>query len=147
MTSNTIVVGIDGSPASSAALAWAVREASRRGASVRAVAAFDYVVVDVLGANVQLHPFTGDPSRAFEHVTAAVEAVRPTAGGLVIEPEAVEGDPAHVLCELGADAELLVVGRHGTRLGAHRLGSVASYVTHHATCPVVVVPAPGRAAA
>lgn len=141
MTTNTIVVGIDGSPASSRALAWAAREAARRGATVRAVAVFDYVVVDVLGANVQLHPFTGDPSRAFEHVTAAVEAARVDAPAVAIEPVAVEGDPGHVLCELGADAVLLVVGRHGTRRGSHRLGSIASYVTHHAACPVVVVPA------
>jgi nucleotide-binding universal stress UspA family protein len=140
MTSDTIVVGIDGSPASSVALAWAVREAGRRRATVRAVAAFDYVIVDVLGANVQLHPFTGDPARAFAHVTAAVDAARPEAGDVPIEAEAVEGDPGRVLCELGRDAALLVVGRHGTRAGSHRLGSVASYVTHHSACPVVVVP-------
>lgn len=138
--SNTIVVGIDGSTEARAALAWAVREAAARGASVRALAVFDYVVVDVLGANVQLHPFTGDPARAFEHVTAAVEAVRPDAGAVPLEPEAVEGDPGATLCEQSRDAALLVVGRHGTRGGSHRLGSVASYVTHHATCPVVVVP-------
>lgn len=140
MSTNTIVVGIDGSPQSSDALAWAVGEAARRGASVRAVAAFDYLVVDVLGANVQLHPFSGDPARAFEHVTAAVEAVRPTAGEVRVDAEAVEGDPGRVLCDLGRDAALVVVGRHGTRAGAHRLGSVASYVTHHCPCPVAVVP-------
>lgn len=138
--STTIVVGIDGSPQAVQALTWAVAEAARRGASVRAVAVFDFLVVDVLGATVQLHPFTGDPARAFEHVTAAVEAVRPHAGTVAIEPEAIEGDPGHVLCELARDAELLVVGRHGTRGGTHRLGSVASYVTHHSSCPVVVVP-------
>lgn len=140
MTSTTIVVGIDGSPASSDALAWAMAEAARRGASVRAVAAFDYVVVDVLGANVQLHPYTGDPARAFEHATAAADAARAMAPGVAVEPEAVEGDPGRVLCELGADAAMVVVGRHGTRRGGHRLGSVASYVTHHCPAPVVVVP-------
>jgi nucleotide-binding universal stress UspA family protein len=136
-----IVVGIDGSTEAVQALRWAVREAARRGATVRAVAVYDRAVMDVYGANVLLHPFTGNPSRAFEHATTAVDTVRGDAGTVPVEPEAIEGDPGHVLCELGAAAALVVVGRHGTRPGPHRLGSVASYVTHHCACPVVVVPA------
>ena len=137
---NSIVVGIDGSPEAVRALTWAVREAARRGARVRAVAVYDYAVVDLLGANVQLHPFTGDPARAFEHATLAVDAVRAEAGEVVVEPEALEGEPGHVLCELSTEADLVVLARHGTLPGPHRLGSVSSYVTHHCTCPVVVVP-------
>ena len=141
MTNGLIIVGIDGSMAATNALAWAVREATHRDARVRAIAAFDYLVVDVLGANVQLHPFAGDPARAFEHVTAAVDAVRARCGDVVVEPEAIEGDPGRVLCEAARGADLLVVGRHGMRSGPHRIGSVASYVTHHSPCPVAVVPA------
>ena len=137
---DTIIVGIDGSADAIDALRWAVREAARRGACVRALAAFDYLVVDVLGANVQLHPFTGGPARAFEHATLAVHAVQPEAGEVAIEPEAVQGDPGRVLCDAARSAELVVVGRYGTRPGPHRLGSVASYVVHHSPCPVVVVP-------
>lgn len=140
---STIVVGIDGSTSAQAALDWAVAEATRRGASVRVIGAFDYAVVDVLGANIRLHPFADDPAEAFEHVLAAVELAREGAPDVHLEPEAVEGDPGRVLCESAKDADLLVVGRHGTKGGAHRLGSVASYVTHHATCPVAVVPEPG----
>jgi len=136
----TIVVGIDGSPQAAQALAWAVREAARRSADVRAVAVYDYVVVDVLGANVQLHPFTGDPARAFEHATSAVATVQERSDGVTVTPEALEGDPGRVLCEVAATADLIVLGRQGTRPGAHRLGSVASYVTHHSPCPVVIVP-------
>jgi nucleotide-binding universal stress UspA family protein len=142
MTAMAIVVGIDGSPAAIDALRWAVREAAARDLPVRAVAVYDYLIADVIGASVQLHPFTGDPARAFEHAVAAADTVRAETPDAHIEPEAVEGDPGHVLCELAKGAALVVVGRHGTRLRPHRLGSVASHVVHHAPCPVVVVPAP-----
>ena len=142
MTAMSIVVGIDGSPAATEALRWAVHEAARRDLPVRAVAVYDYLIADVIGASVQLHPFTGDPARAFEHAMAAAESVRKEMPEARVEPEAQEGDPGHVLCELAKDAELVVLGRHGTRLRPHRLGSVASHVVHHATCPVVIVPAP-----
>jgi len=46
-----------------------------------------------------------------------------------------------VLLEEGEGAEVLVVGSRG--LGAFSrlvLGSVSQHVSHHATCPVVIVP-------
>jgi nucleotide-binding universal stress UspA family protein len=136
----TIVVGIDGSSESIEALRWAVGEAARRKASVRAVAVYDYLIADVLGASVQLHPIAGDPARAFEHAVQAVDAVRADAPEVTVEPEAAEGDPGRVLCELAADAELLVVARHSGRGRRHHLGSVAGFVVHRSTTPVVVLP-------
>ncbi len=135
-----IVVGIDGSAPARSALRWAAREAERRQASVRVIGAFDFAVVDVLGANVRLHPFADDPAKAFEHVLAAVDEVRALTPTVTFDPEAVEGDPGRVLCDAGKDADLVVVGRHGTRSGSHRLGAVASYVAHHCPCPVAVIP-------
>jgi nucleotide-binding universal stress UspA family protein len=140
----TIVVGIDGSSESTAALRWAVAEAARRNASIRAVAVYDYLIADVLGAPVQVHPIAGDPARAFEHAVAAVAAVKgDLPPGVTVEAEAAEGDPGRVLCELAAGAELLVVARHGSHARRHHLGSVASHVVHHSPVPVVVLPPAG----
>ncbi|MEV5237889.1 universal stress protein [Streptomyces cinnamoneus] len=53
------------------------------------------------------------------------------------------GSAAEVLLNNGADAALMVVGRHlpGTH-DLRRIGSVAHAALHHAPCPVAVVPHP-----
>jgi len=52
-----------------------------------------------------------------------------------------EGDPAEELIKASRDADLLVVGSRGSGGFAKLLvGSVSSQVTHHAACPVVIVP-------
>jgi len=51
-----------------------------------------------------------------------------------------EGNPADVLVQESKDADLLVVGSRGRGgFAALLLGSVSTAVTHHASCPVVVV--------
>ena len=59
----------------------------------------------------------------------------------------VEGNPKAALVDISADADMLVVGRHGRGgfIGMH-LGSVSSACVSHAVCPVLVVhaPAPGE---
>jgi len=52
-----------------------------------------------------------------------------------------EGDPAEELVKASRDADLLVVGSRGSGGFARLLmGSVSSQVTHHAACPVVIIP-------
>ena len=52
------------------------------------------------------------------------------------------GDPGVGLVEASATADLLVLGaRRHSALVAAVVGSTASYVLHHATCPVMLVPA------
>ena len=61
--------------------------------------------------------------------------------GIEYEIRLREGQPQDVLVEESEGAEVLVVGSRG--LGAFSrlvLGSVSEHVSHHATCPVVVVP-------
>ena len=69
-----------------------------------------------------------------------MKELRPSLEG---EALAVEGQPAGVLLEQAADAELIVVGNRG-RGGFESLllGSVSQQVVHHAACPVVVVNRP-----
>ena len=55
---------------------------------------------------------------------------------------AVNGFPARTLIEASKDCDLMVVGsRGGGGFAPLVLGSVSDQVVHHASCPVVVVPA------
>jgi nucleotide-binding universal stress UspA family protein len=61
------------------------------------------------------------------------------------EEVVVEGQAAKALLSSAKDADLLVMGRRGR--GSFRemlLGSISRQVTVHATCPLVIVPPPGR---
>jgi nucleotide-binding universal stress UspA family protein len=59
---------------------------------------------------------------------------------IVVQPRVKQGNPAKVLIEESADADLLVVGTRGH--GGFRglvLGSVSQHVAAYARCPVTVV--------
>ena len=66
-------------------------------------------------------------------------------GPETVTVQGVSGFPAEVLITAGRDADMLVVGSRGSG-GFSRLllGSVSSQVTHHAQCPVVVIPSGDR---
>jgi nucleotide-binding universal stress UspA family protein len=140
-----IVVGVDGSPSSRAALAWAVRQAELTSAAVEAVIAWNDVV-SFTGA--ALSP-TGVPANSNfgEHAAAVLshsinETVDPD--GLVKVSSTVRrGNPAQVLLGESVGADLLVVGSrgHGGFTGA-LLGSVSQACVHHAQCPVVIIRGP-----
>jgi nucleotide-binding universal stress UspA family protein len=144
MTRNRIVVGIDGSDGGRHALAWAVAEAARRGATLEAVHVWTPpVAVAPLGAVA----LPGD-EEAFEeaaHATIAAlvaeVADQAATGGVTIEEVVVQGHATTVLLERAEAADLLVVGSrgHGAFLGL-LLGSIAHQCLHHATGPVAVVP-------
>jgi len=133
-----IVVGIDGSDGSRAALRWAVEEAEIRGATVEAVSAFH---VPYAGA-ASVAPLVLDP-REFEAAARSVldkvvDEVSPAAS---ITTHVVEGPASTVLVEASRRATMLVVGARGHGgLAGMLLGSVSRQVTEHATVPVVVVP-------
>ena len=138
MTDAVIVVGVDGSNASKAALDWAVREAALRQARVRAV---DVVDIRMVPSAPLVGPVKGDlVGAASAAVDDAVAQARQIDGSVSVEPEVTTGHPARVLIDLSQDAELLVVGRrgHSTLVGL-LMGSVASQVSAHADCPVVVI--------
>jgi nucleotide-binding universal stress UspA family protein len=136
-----IVVGVDGSEGSRAALRWAVEEGALRGARVEAVSAFH---VPYAGA-ASVMPLMLDP-KEFEDAASAqlkklVAEVDASALSEPVTELVVEGPASTVLVEAGRRASLLVVGARGHGgLAGMLLGSVSRQVTEHATVPVVVVP-------
>ncbi|MGD9998226.1 MAG: universal stress protein [Ilumatobacteraceae bacterium] len=141
-----LVVGFDGSEASTAAVRWAAAEAEVRGASVRVMSSYalppvmDFYGMGATGATVgQLEELKKSCEAALHDVVERVAREHPTVG---FDLHAVDVAPVRCLVDEAADADLLVVGSNG--LGAVRdfiLGSVTGAVLHDSPCPVVVVPA------
>lgn len=147
-----IVVGVDGSEQSRAALEWAMDEATLRSASLEVVCAFHLPsgwlgMGEAMGASV---PVTITESDVEAYARATLDRML---DGLAVPAEvklvrsAVPGHAAHALVNASADADLLVVGTRGHGdVGSVLLGSVGMHCVHHATCPVVVVRGPHPAA-
>jgi nucleotide-binding universal stress UspA family protein len=134
-----IVVGVDGSDPARRALQWAVEEARLRGAAVEALYAWTYPYV----GSIPVTPVVVDLERVEADARATLdEAVAQVAhDGVTVEPVLVHAGAAQALVERGREADLLVVGSRGLGgFGGLLLGSVSQQVTHHAPCPVVVVP-------
>jgi nucleotide-binding universal stress UspA family protein len=134
-----IVVGIDGSDSAADALRWAIEQAKVTGATVEAVYAWDP------GALVSL---AVPPMIDWEPLREAakarpVEIVREAVGnqpGVRIVTKTMTGNPAQVLVDRSAHADLLVVGSRGLGgLKGMLLGSVGHHCAAHSHCPVVIV--------
>ena len=80
---------------------------------------------------------------AGEFVDARGRAGPPDAARSEIEARPIEGPAASVLVDVAKGADLLVLGTrgHGGFSGL-LLGSVSQQVSHHAPCPLVLVPHP-----
>jgi len=136
-----IVVGVDSSFESKAALRWAVDEAKLRGTSVLVLYAWQWPAV---GSTTFLPAEMLDPEyfagRARQVVEAAVAEVAAPDGAVEVEGRAVEGQPAQTLIDAAHEGDLLVLGSrgHGGFAGL-MLGSVGQHCVHHAHCPVVIV--------
>lgn len=136
------MVGIDGSEGSHAALRWAVGQAARTGASVRAVIAWEYP--STYGWVGAMYP--GDQGLATWSQQVLLEAVHTVLGDnppVVVETVVVEGQSVRVLLDESKGADLLVVGSRGRGgFAGLLLGSVSQHCVQHARCPVVVIPPP-----
>jgi nucleotide-binding universal stress UspA family protein len=141
-TRRSVVVGVDGSDGSVAALRWAARYSADTGAPVRAVLVWHYPTTASAPPPGRLpeQVETGVENEERDNLRKAVAKAGPDAPGAHIDPETHYGHPAEVLIELSGEASLLVVGRHGHGgfFGRH-LGSVSLHCVNAAQCPVVVV--------
>jgi nucleotide-binding universal stress UspA family protein len=139
---NRIAVGVDGSPASRAALEWAGDEAVRHGSELVVLTAWLPVPPPLAGTSSTLptHGVTDAGETAKEQLMEAIWHVLGEEPPVLVQPQVKEGSAAKLLIDLSEDADLLVVGSsgHGGFAGM-LLGSVSQHVAAHAKCTVVVV--------
>lgn len=136
-------VGVDGGRPSEAALAFAVRVAAEHDATLRL-----FTAVSAPVAFAPSYAYTYDWSGLLdEDRRAAREMLEGFAKDLdlstVVDVEV--GPASEQLVGLSKAVDLLIVGSRGW--GTFRrvvLGSTADHLVHHASCPVIVVPAPSE---
>ena len=135
-----VIVGVNGSADSDAALRWSLREAEAHGGEVIAVLAWQM-------------PFISNPA-AFERAELEeagkkflidrVAAIAPSPQVPLI-PLVAEGDPAEALVVAAEDADMLVVGsRDRSPIVGAVLGAVSLRVAAGAHCPVTFIKAPAE---
>jgi nucleotide-binding universal stress UspA family protein len=134
-----VVVGVDGSPESVAALKWAAAYGAATGARLRAVVAWHYPAAAGT-APVGVAPAAISEEVRQQMIETLAKAVAEAAADAEIEQQIGYGHPAQVLIDQSAEADLLVVGNrgHGAFTGM-MVGSVSIHCVTHAHCPVVVV--------
>lgn len=135
-----VVVGLDGTPRSSPALAVAVEEAERRDAELVAVHCWEGVVPDLadLPDSAEVAELWRQPTeRAVAEALAGLSVDHPD---LVVTHEEDDRRPLAGLLAWSRRADLVVVGvRGGGGLAGLLLGSVALGVAGGAACPVELV--------
>jgi nucleotide-binding universal stress UspA family protein len=135
---NRMVVGLDGSPSSLAALEWVAGLAESTDATVEVVTAWEWPKGL---ATMSMVPGDYDPEDDAEAmVTGAVREVRRRHPEIEFVPVVVEGHPAPILVEASKGADLLAIGNrgHGEVAGV-LIGSVSGHCAAHAHSPVLVI--------
>jgi nucleotide-binding universal stress UspA family protein len=136
-----VVVGIDGSAESIAALRWASRYAAASGAQVRAVHAWHYPAAFGVPEGKAPQPVTAEvEQRMRDDMALAVAQVYRDPDDPQPEMALRYGHPVEVLIDESKAASLLVVGHHGhSAFTGMLVGSVSIHCVTSAACPVVVV--------
>lgn len=140
-----IVVGVDGSASSNAAVRWATAQAGRRNAPLRLVhVAAAPSITNVMPA-VPTEFEAWQDTQAREVLREATELVAQISAETGVSARIADTDiyhaaPVPTLIDLSKGAEMIVVGSRG--MGAFRrtlLGSASTGLIHHAHCPVAVI--------
>lgn len=134
-----VVAGVDGTPQSLRAVAWAAAAAARRHAPLRVVNAFG--IPDAFtGETIPPQDWLGARRRESEAVVREAVEVAGKQPELVTERESTAEAPIPLLLRLSEDARLMVVGSAGRGvLGDLLIGSAALALTARARCPVAVI--------
>lgn len=139
-----IVVGVDGSTASLAALEWAAHDANLRDIPltiVHVLATVDaaaWVDVPIPENYIEMRDRQGQQIMA-DAVDAASKWI-PGGSGVPVRQHMVEGRAVRTLVDLSKDAEMVVVGCRGLgKIEGLILGSVSAGLLHHAHGPVAII--------
>lgn len=137
---NTVVVGVDGSAASTGAVAYAANTAATRGIPLLLVTTYSMPAAMFAEGMLPPQPVYDELER---ECTPVIEAARETALRVAPDIEVshaiIEGNPSQALIDYSRRSKLIVLGSRG--LGGIKgmvLGSVSAAVASHAFCPVVV---------
>ena len=143
-----VVVGVDGSPASGEALAFALTEAAARGVELVALNTWWGRLPDRTEDDLPLVYDGGDVQAAQAAMLATmVDEHRASAPDVVVRQEVRHDRAAHALVRASDTAQLVVVGARGRGgFAGLLLGSVSRTLLHHARSPVVVAGRRPRAA-
>jgi nucleotide-binding universal stress UspA family protein len=135
-----VVVGVDGSDPSVAALSWASRYGAATGATVRAVRVWHYPTAAGLPPGKTPEPVEAEVEGwVRDELSQAVTKANPDSSAQV-ETKIVYGHPAQALIDESRGESLLVLGHRGHGGFAEALtGSIVIHCVNHAACPVVVV--------
>jgi nucleotide-binding universal stress UspA family protein len=139
-----VVVAVDGSPASTAAIDLAVVAADVAGCPLVAVHTWwDLLVPPEMEPLLDWGAISGDEHRVLAEQLAGRCAAHPD---VEVSTVVRRAHPSRVLLEQARGARLLVVGTRGRGpVTGLLLGSVSRRMVHQAPCPVAVVPPPGGA--
>jgi nucleotide-binding universal stress UspA family protein len=144
MRTERIVVGVDGSSGSDAALEWAINAAGSAGAEIVAVHVVEPISRPAPSTTPLAIPLRHPASSNGRTIATEACYERLRTSGVAYRVLAVRGHPATEILRAADDehADLIVVGNglHSTMTEIF-LGSVAHELTHHARRPLVIVPA------
>lgn len=131
----SVVVGVDGSPASEKAVRIAFEEASFRGVDLVAVHAWsDTGVFEFPGVD-----WSTQQGLAEEVLGERLSGWQERYPDVLVRRVVVADRPAHQLLEQAKGAQLLVVGSHGRGgFAGMLLGSVGTSIAHAARMPVII---------
>jgi nucleotide-binding universal stress UspA family protein len=135
-----VVVGVDGSDPSVAALSWASRYAAATGATVRAVRVWHYPTAAGLPPGKTPQPVETEVEGWIRDELSEAVSKANLDSSAQIETKIVYGHPAQGLIDESRGGSLLVLGHRGHGGFAEALtGSIVIHCVNHAACPVVVV--------
>jgi nucleotide-binding universal stress UspA family protein len=135
-----VVVGVDGSQTARRAVRAACEEASLRHATLRIIHVVHVPAALRISSAALFSDLDRDFARRGEEILVDAVGVAQRSG-VTVATRLDHGDPARCLLDSARQASLLVVGASGEDAYPWSiLGSVAARITHHAACPVMVVP-------
>lgn len=145
-----ILLPLDGSQTSEAALDEAIRQARAFSLPVHAVRVVDTHMLEQVGGSASAFNYSM-LGELFEQESADAKsyleeiAGRLTSEGLTVTHEVLVGSIARSILDEAEDGDLIVMGSHG-RSGIKRwvLGSIAEEVLRHADVPVLMVKDRGK---